>query len=182
MISPDIDGIKNRFSYDPVSGVLSKTKTGQSVGWKNGNGYISLSFNYKYYLAHRVAWLLSFGSWPDGLIDHRDGDTTNNRLENLRLATSKQNAQNQKARGYYYSPRHKQFYASIWVNNKSIFLGLHRSEDAARKAYLAAAKEHFGEFARLKNAEFVMSHSSGPRREDHGAVVPEVRIGNDPPK
>lgn len=46
------------------------------------------------HLAHRVAWILSTGSWPDNHIDHINGDPSDNRLENLRDVTRYGNMRN----------------------------------------------------------------------------------------
>ena len=49
--------------------------------------------------AHRVIWEMYNGSIPEGLvIDHIDGDPSNNKIENLRLATISQNSFNQSIR------------------------------------------------------------------------------------
>lgn len=46
--------------------------------------------------ASRVAWFLVHGVWPDGEIDHIDGDATNNRMENLRCVTHVVNNRNRR--------------------------------------------------------------------------------------
>jgi hypothetical protein len=46
--------------------------------------------------AHRVAWAMHYGEWPNGVIDHINGDGNDNRIKNLRLATVSDNAKNAK--------------------------------------------------------------------------------------
>lgn len=48
--------------------------------------------------AHRIAWALHYGEWPDpeSYIDHIDGDRSNNKIENLREVTPHENAKNKK--------------------------------------------------------------------------------------
>lgn len=64
------------------------------------NGYNAGGILGKVYSAHRVAWALHHGSWiPDGVeIDHVNRDPSDNRIENLRLATKTQNGHNKTMR------------------------------------------------------------------------------------
>lgn len=107
-------------------------------------------------LAHRVAWALFYGEWPDQFIDHIDMDPANNRIENLRLATKRQNGCNRKpikhSSKYLGVGWHKaagKWKAAISVNGKVMYLGVFGNEEDAAKAYDRAAKEKHGEFARL---------------------------------
>jgi hypothetical protein len=88
------------------------------------------------------------------LADHIDGDPKNNTLENLRVATGSQNsvnrhvvASNSGYRGVTFHKQSKKWVAAIKVNNKSIYLGLFLDPEEAARAYDAAARMHFGEFA-----------------------------------
>ena len=69
-------------------------KAGQVASSVNALGYGRVKINGKSVLAHRLAWALHYGEWPDGAIDHINGIKTDNRLCNLRLATRAQNQQN----------------------------------------------------------------------------------------
>ena len=90
--------------YCPNSGILrwksklSRTGDASTAGWKHNKGYIAIGINCKNYLAHRVIWCIVYGYWPKHLIDHADGNKSNNSLINLRKASSNQNAQNAKLR------------------------------------------------------------------------------------
>jgi hypothetical protein len=110
--------------------------------------------------AHRLAWVYVHGSIPDGMeIDHKDCDPTNNRLDNLRLATSSQQKQNKRVQSnnraglkgaYYHACRTgKKWRSQIKVGQRLIFLGYFHTAEEAHEAYAAAAAEHFGEFARV---------------------------------
>jgi hypothetical protein len=61
----------------------------------DSKGYVFCSVLGKQYRAHRVAWLLVYGEWPD-VIDHINGVRTDNRLINLRSVNSHTNHLNQK--------------------------------------------------------------------------------------
>jgi N-formylglutamate amidohydrolase len=83
------------------------------------------------YAAHRVAWMLHYGSWPSTLLDHRDGDGCNNKIENLREATKAQNGSNASINkrntsgvtGVFWEKATKKWRAAIKVNYKCIKLG-----------------------------------------------------------
>jgi hypothetical protein len=97
---------------------------------------------------------------PPGItVDHANGDGLDNRMVNLRLATSTQQSQNRSLRADNLSG-HKGVYwfktgagkwkwrALIKVDGKRISLGLYDELEAAVTAYEAAAEKHFGEFRR----------------------------------
>ena len=52
--------------------------------------------NRKSYFAHRVIWALHYGKFPNGVIDHIDGDSSNNRLDNLRSVSQSKNNTNRR--------------------------------------------------------------------------------------
>ena len=94
---------------------------------------------------------------PDGqFVDHINGNGLDNRRENLRLVTHQQNSFNQKHHGG--SSKFKgvsidrisgSWRAYITVDGKRKHLGRHGTEIDAAKAYDMAAKEFFGEYAKL---------------------------------
>lgn len=95
--------------------------------------------------------------FPPGLIDHINGDVFDNRRENLRLANKSGNRANAKPNGDrrfkgVTRNRHR-WEACLFRDGKRRYLGLFPTEEAAALAYDAAAKEHFGEFARLNFPE-----------------------------
>lgn len=88
-------------------------------------------------------------------VDHIDGNGLNNTRENLRLATKFQNIANSKLNkrntsGFKGVSRSGSAWrARINVHGKEISLGAHTTVEKAAKAYDAAARKYFGEFARL---------------------------------
>lgn len=96
------------------------------------------------------------GSLPPGMwVDHINGDGLDNRRVNLRFASPTENARNKRVRkdsgtgikGVRRRPSGR-WTARICVNGCQIWLGTFNSPEDAAAAYLAAAREHFGKFAR----------------------------------
>jgi hypothetical protein len=68
-----------------------KSKAGKIAGSRDSKGYLRVRINWNTYSIHRLIWLYHHGSFPKNLIDHIDGDRTNNKIENLREATHFEN-------------------------------------------------------------------------------------------
>lgn len=66
---------------------------GEKAGVINSRGYLQVMLQKKNYLGHRIIFLIHHGYMP-AEIDHIDGNTRNNRIENLREATHEQNIAN----------------------------------------------------------------------------------------
>lgn len=68
------------------------------VGREAGNicskGYREISFLSKKIRTHNVVWFLCKGKWPTGEIDHINRIKTDNRIENLRDVSHKENMNN----------------------------------------------------------------------------------------
>lgn len=90
---------------------------------------------------------------PRGLeVDHINGDGLDNRRENLRACTRKENARNGRPRPgtskYLGVCRNGEYWlASITVDGRHKHLGRHKDEADAARAYDRAAVQYFGEFA-----------------------------------
>lgn len=148
--------------YYPRLGILrwikspcNVTPVGSLAGFIMQHGYRCICLHGVYYLEHRVAWYLKTGKWPEQL-DHKDGNRANNKWANLRLATTSQNQRNKKKgrnntsgyKGVCWHKPGRNWCAMIEVNGKQKWLGRYSSPKLAHAAYIAAAKKHFGEFAR----------------------------------
>lgn len=156
--NPDVRAWLN---YDPTQGTftwvanLGRARAGSVAGTPHLKGYVSIGVLGRSYLAHRLAWFFTFGEMPAAQIDHRDGDKTNNRISNLRLATNSQNQANKPAsrasssgiKGVYWWKTGGKWKSQIVVNGCSVFLGYFSTKNDAAEAYRNAATLYFGEFA-----------------------------------
>lgn len=69
---------------------------GKQAGYVGESGYVRVSFLGRDYMAHRIVFALVNGAWPDGEIDHIDGNRSNNSIENLRVVDKTGNQRNRK--------------------------------------------------------------------------------------
>lgn len=144
------------YSYDPETGVVTRkinaatnARAGAVAGSYYGNGYRRLSADDAEYLAHRVIWMMVYGSWPTKQVDHINGIRDDNRIANLREATSGENHQNLKRRsdnksgvpGVSWFKSANKWRADIQVDGKQVYLGRFDTIEAAAEAYAAAKAE-----------------------------------------
>lgn len=166
-LSPEL--IRQLLDYDPRTGLFvwrrrveqagadkafNRRFSGKPALYNVGaNGYPAGSIKCVSVYAHRVAWAWMTGKWPDGEIDHIDGNRTNNAFSNLRLASRQDNAMNLGARkakrsalpkGVFIGNRKSPnpFRAQIVVGKRAIHLGVFRSPDEASAAYREAASKY----------------------------------------
>jgi hypothetical protein len=153
----DIDSIRLRelLQYDPETGKFiwsvnmgTRIKAGTPAGHICDYKYITIYR--KRYSAHRLAWLYIYGEFPIGCIDHINGDTLDNRIANLRLATTAENSQNRyKAQknnshgslGISYDKDKQLWRARIGLDGKRIYIGKFKTKEAAYEAYITAKRE-----------------------------------------
>jgi hypothetical protein len=129
-------------------------RVGDAITRMNVDGYLCLSINRRKLLAHRVVWMLTHGSWPDGLIDHIDRNKLNNDPKNLRVASASENHANsppsvRKFKGITFHKRAGKYQAQCQGRH----LGLFATQEEAAAAYDKQARVAYGEFAWLNFPE-----------------------------
>lgn len=128
---------------------------GRPVPNHNGKFYWTIRFNKRAYKRSQIVLFLKTGIWPTEMVDHRNGDSLDDRAENLRHATSTQNAWNHQKRrkksplpmGVRKLADSRRFQARIACNKEMHYLGTFDTPEEAHQVYLAKRKELFGEFA-----------------------------------
>lgn len=147
---------EGRHSAEHQCKVFNSKYAGKIAGGKHCQGYRAICVKFTQIMAHRIAWAMHYGEWPKEYVDHIDGDKTNNRISNLREASSAQNGRNSKVpshntsglKGASYFKRDGRWQSHIKVNGKQIRLGCFDTKEEAHAAYCEAARKYHGEFAR----------------------------------
>jgi hypothetical protein len=94
-----------------------------------------------------VIWFLIRGESPTKMIDHIDGNKLNNRIENLRLVSQRENCMNQKIHrngrlvGATFHKNSGKWRSDIKINNKQLWLGIFKTPQLAHEAYMEKLKE-----------------------------------------
>lgn len=170
MNAPSVSTIKKLLDYDPSTGLFTWRERPREDyrferSWKHFNrrfagkaalkntdtdGYRCGHILDTTFRAHRVAWAIHYGDWPDGQIDHINGDRTDNRIENLRCVSQSENKHNCKLYsnnksgipGVRFIDSQNRWLAKITVNREIIQLGSFVDFDAAEEARRLAEKQY----------------------------------------
>lgn len=151
----EIEALKEALLYDAETGALvwrkrmsSRAAAGSQAGCIDGQGYRTLIFQGKQYLAHRVVWALVHGAWP-GEIDHKDRDKSNNRINNLVDCSHYQNCLNRDhgpigksgVRGVHHHKQSGRWFVQYRHKGKNHYVGMFPTVEAAAKAYREAKEK-----------------------------------------
>lgn len=132
-------------------------RIGDMAGTKTKAGYWRVEVRGKNIMCHRIIWEMVNGTIPDGMnIDHIDGNSLNNCISNLRLATDGQNSRNYKKpitntsgeKNVYWRSEVGKWYVVVGFNNKHISIGYYANFEDAVFAARKARSEIHKEFAR----------------------------------
>lgn len=174
-ITPEM--ARELLEYDPASGALKWKRRDSSLfadttfGGREGlakawnkmwagkpafrkidkDGYLAGKIFAKSYQAHRVAWAVYYGEWPDGQIDHINHDPTDNRLENLRVVSPVGNGRNKRlpsnnksgTPGVSWDEKLQRWRCYIGVGHKNVYVGRFKTKEAAVEAR-KLAEHRFG--------------------------------------
>ncbi len=157
MLTQDI--VRSMFDY--ANGQLiwkinksDKIKAGSFAGSINASGYVNVGIDKKLYCAHRIIFLWHYGYMPN-FIDHINGITHDNRIENLRPATHSENMRNRRiaktsssgVTGVSWCRTKNRWESRIIIDKKNKRLGYFKTLGEAIEARREAEKIHYGKFA-----------------------------------
>ena len=172
------------YSEESETGLINKVhrhcraKKGQEAGAIHGRDlknrslsekrkrYFIFTVNYNSYLNHRVIYFLNTGVDPEEKqVDHIDGNRSNNKISNLRLATHAQNQHNKSRQGnntsgvigVYWDEKRKRWRCQIKYKSKNIDLGSFINFDEAVAVRIAAEYRLHGEYRRGYNDHYKLT-------------------------
>ena len=155
--------LKSLFVFNANTGHFTRIKTsgprsvfGKPAGWLSGCGRFYIKIDRKSYAVHRLAWLYTYGSFPETDIDHKNMNPQDNRLSNLRVATRAQNQANKTVspsnkcgiKGVNAKKGTSKFVAQISYQGKKHHLGIYDTPEQAGLAYQTKSADFYGEFSR----------------------------------
>ncbi len=154
MAELDFETASANWRYEPETGrvywLKQKPKVPRSLiaGAKHTDGSIKIGLAGKRYYAHRIAWVLMTGRTAPALIDHINGDSSDNRWANLRCADQPSNQANLRQAPKGVTQRgDARFEANIRINGRKRYLGVFRTAVEAATAYANAHLKTHGEFS-----------------------------------
>ena len=145
--------LKEVLSYNSKTGIFKwKKATTNSVKAESNAGYINtinrccIGIDGKYYLRSRLAWLYTYGYFPETDIDHINRIPSDDRITNLRMVSRQCNLRNcglrventSGVKGVGFYSRDKLWEARIGIANKTHYLGRFESFTEAVAHRLAA--------------------------------------------
>lgn len=162
----DAAELRRALAYSPETGGVTwrirsayNINPGDVAGHDKGGGYRAIEYKGRTYQMGRLIWVLVYGEEPPGYIDHRDGDPSNYKLTNLRIATPRQNSFNKGlsrnnssgVKGVRYCRQRRKWEA--WGG--AARLGRFTTMEEATVVRSAFEAQHHGEFRRdVSSAKF----------------------------
>ncbi len=183
-----LDRAKQAIHYDPETGRLTwlvdegKRRVGKEAGGSLMKGYKRLRIDKEQYSHHQVAWLLVTGEWPASSIDHINRIKTDNRWDNLRLATQSQNNANRLPLSKSGLPKgvariRDRFCGQGWKDGRRYYLGVYATPEEAHAAYVAFVSRGFGPYACVSHND---TSFQAAERADAAKQAGEMKIPRRP--
>lgn len=154
-MKPTKEELLKHFHYDREKGFLiwkyhwcyrtSQRIKGKLAGRKNKKYYLQIGFKHKSYMVHKIIYFLETGKNPE-MIDHIDGNRSNNKFSNLREVNNRKNQHNTyrhrqgKLVGCTYVKKVSKWKAQIKQNKKVKGLGYFNTELEAHQRYMRELK------------------------------------------
>jgi len=132
-----------------------RARIGNVAGHKRTTGYVMIKINKKDFLAHRVIFMMHKGYFPK-LIDHIDGNPSNNKIENLREASHSENGHNAKLnknnsiklKHICLNKRKDKWQVQMFIDNKNKSFGEYYDLEVAKFVAETMRHKYHGQFAR----------------------------------
>lgn len=156
--------LKSQLHYNPETGIftwaIDKSNfiyAGDIAGTLNITGYRHITLNGVTYKEHRLVWLYVHGYYPDKDIDHINNIRNDNRIVNLRLATTTQNQMNKFVskrnttgyKGVTFDAKRNKFVAYGTLNGKRKTLGRFLTAIEASNVYKEFCIKHYGDYFKI---------------------------------
>ncbi len=181
--------VRELLSYNAETGITTwktsrgRVRAGQVAGYPDGRGYMAIRIDGSMYTMHRVVFLWVHGYLPDE-VDHINGDRADNRLDNLRPATRRQNMRNAArfshnrsgVAGVFWNADKGKWTARIKVDGRSIHLGHFDNKDEAAAAR-KQAESRFN-FSTGHGRDPVPSSAHNQKKAGRSGVKGVVRNGS----
>ena len=153
------DEVKRLFEYRDGALYWKVRRSGVNTGDQAGclsssDGYWRIRANSRLYQAHRLIFLWHHGYLPSE-VDHVNNIRDDNRIENLRAATTSQNAQNtgltsrntSGVKGVNWDTQHGKWQARCCLNGVTYHLGLFKAINDAESVVIKFRENLHGKFA-----------------------------------
>lgn len=136
---------------------------GRRVGAITGEGYWQCGYRKRQYKVHRIIMMIHLGRElsSDEVVDHINGNPSDNRLENLRVCSNAENVSNMRitsrnttgVKGVSYKPSinsKKPYCVHIRANGRAVHGGYYSTLEEAEKVANNLREELHGQYARLR--------------------------------
>jgi hypothetical protein len=144
------DIIESMLIYDSNLGIFfhkksrPRVKINSQAGCLKKDGYVYITIKNIKFRAHRIAWRLYYGKWPNDFLDHINGNRSDNRICNLRESSKRENSLNKERHrcgdlpGFYFDNDIKKFRAVITIKRIKFHLGYFETKVEAHNQYKKA--------------------------------------------